>query len=264
MLYILSRTRAAAFVLIIALLFGACKKEGILQEGPDVARVTVTPVFSDPDLRLTLHFNDRMLRDSMLPTQQVESITRLQAGKQHLVLTNSTTKEIIIDTLLDLPRPYAKIIIFKLGTAPDSKAMLVVPGGESVEPGTAHVSFFTDNAHIPSGIDVYVYPVYQDEFTWEMKVDMSSPTVISDIRKGVLTDVTVLNRYPMGMFAFELRDKTGALVQGFGNNEVKPDDWTAAGNFVLFDEPISTTIFTISTVPVDGVPYVISPPVVFY
>lgn len=260
MLHIFNSVRSVTgffLLLIITLFSGGCKKDGTLQEGPEVAEVSFQFDLPDPDLRLTLYFNDKMLQDSMYPTGRHQAITGLREDIQHLVVANSTTQEVLVDTLLEVTRPYGRI--FVIGASAGNKPLVVTAEEANVEPGYVRMALIVTDPNIPSGVDVHIYQVYYDEYEGVRKVDMNPVAVISDIQQGVMTDYTMLYRHPDGSMVYELRDKTGALVPGFNNNEVKPDDWLEGGGRIDLAEGHTTQVFRLRTFMLDsGVPHLMS------
>ncbi|MGK6353380.1 hypothetical protein [Parapedobacter sp. DT-150] len=209
---------AAAASLLSAV---SCDKEGILRENQSVAKMSLMMgLHGEPGLVVDVLVDGHLVQDSVGPTATVTAVVAKRDTLQRLVIRQSGTDRTFVDTLLDIPQPYASFFVLQL--QPD-RAPTVIAGvaDAGVSPDSCRIALYTDDPYIREGVDVHVYlfnrPTYE--------ISEEPVAIFHDLRQQTFTDYHTLLRFTdSGLqleYLFELRDpQTGELVEGFGNNSV--------------------------------------------
>ena len=228
----------------LLLLVAACKKSGELQQESGLMRANISSYWSDQDIIAEVRINNTLVMDSMTYSRSSANnkIVDRSSGKQNLTIRNLVNKEVLLDTLLDVPYMFLDIVLLQL----QKGALPVIVNKEEKSTATRKLGFvFTD----PEFPETMILEFYSLKMKTPLVVEsgLEAPVqVFENLRRGSFTGFmeVPLNKLQDLRWMFKLKDAaTGAYLPWAdkldppknlgGRLNYSTTEWNRANNHIL-------------------------------
>jgi len=169
--------------------FQACHKDGELIEGVEVFNFRIDCFTANPDAAFEVSVNNELVTDSLMNGVPKSKVVTLVEGKQHVVIKKSSSKTVLIDTLITVTDKQSRLTVLQLDE--EAKPILVGKSDQEIPANSRSIAFYYTDDVLPDSMGYQLYACYYDENTFELK-RVDTLATYDVIRKGQLSEFEIV------------------------------------------------------------------------